>query len=90
MYPRGDNRAVGVGDNFKGFAVLGRDDLDNIFETMALVARIDPFLQKEKFLPVAVCAVFRVELARAVFREKEMSPYPCPCGAIRRPQAAPH
>jgi len=51
---------------------------------------MDPFLPKEKFLPVEVCAVFRVELARAVFREKEMSLCLCPCGAIRRPQAAPH
>jgi hypothetical protein len=51
---------------------------------------MDPFLPKEKFLPVAVCAVFRVEFARAVFREKKMSLYPCPCAAIRRPQAAPH
>ena len=52
---------------------------------------MDPFLPKEKFLPVAVCAVFRVELARAVFREKEMSPCPCPCGAIRhRRKQAPH
>jgi hypothetical protein len=33
-------------------------------------AMMDPFLPKEKFLSVAVCAVFRVELARAVFREK--------------------
>jgi hypothetical protein len=32
---------------------------------------MDPFLPKEKSLPVAVCAVFRVEFARAVFRENE-------------------
>jgi hypothetical protein len=49
-----------------------------------------PFLLKEKFLPVARCAVCRVELARAVYHEKEMSLYLCPCGAIRRPQAEPH
>jgi hypothetical protein len=51
---------------------------------------MDPFLPIQKFLPVAVCAVFRVELARAVFREKEVLLYLCPCGAIRRPQAGPH
>jgi len=51
---------------------------------------MDPFLPKEKFLPVAVCAVFRVELARAVFREKEMSLCLYPCGGIRRRRAAPH
>src|SRR6476619_5648571 len=46
-----------------------------------------PFLPKEEFLPVAVCAMFRVEFARAVFREKEMSLYPCPYGAIHHRQA---
>jgi hypothetical protein len=50
---------------------------------------MDPFLPKEKFLPVAVCAVFRVEFARAVFREREMSTYPFPCGAIRHRRATP-
>jgi hypothetical protein len=48
----------------------------------------DRFLPKEKFLPVAVRAVFRVELARAVSREKEMSLCLCPCGVIRRLRAA--
>jgi hypothetical protein len=48
---------------------------------------MDPFLPKEKFLPVADCAVFRVELARAVFREKEMSLCLSSCGAIRRRRA---
>src|SRR5262249_54014082 len=50
---------------------------------------MDPFLPKEKFLPVAVCAVFRVELARAVFREKEMSLCLCQCGVLHRPGATP-
>jgi hypothetical protein len=48
---------------------------------------MDPFLPKEKFLTVAVSAMFRVEFAKAVFREKEMSLCLCPCGAIRRLQA---
>jgi hypothetical protein len=50
---------------------------------------MDPFLPKEKFLPVAVCAVFRVELPRAVFREKEMLLCLRPCGVIHRPREAP-
>ena len=48
---------------------------------------MDPFWPKEKFLQVAVGAVFPVELARAVFREKEVSAYPRPCGAMCRPRA---
>src|SRR5919106_2215997 len=52
-------------------------------------AMMGPFSLKEKFPPVPACAVFRVELARAFFREKETSSYPCPCGAIHHLQAAP-
>jgi len=50
---------------------------------------VDPFLPKEKFLPIADCAEFPVEFARAVSREKKMSLCPCPCAAIRRLQATP-
>jgi hypothetical protein len=52
------------------------------------VATEDQCALKQKFLSVSISAAFRVEFARAVYREKEMSPYPCPCGAIHHRRAA--
>jgi hypothetical protein len=51
---------------------------------------MDPFLPKEKFLPVALGAGVRAEFARVVFRKTKVSLCLFPCGAIRRPQAAPN
>src|SRR4051812_17922833 len=42
MYSRRDNRAIGAGDDFKRLVVVRGYDLDDIFEAMPEVARIDP------------------------------------------------
>ena len=53
-------------------------------------ATADRWALKQKFLSPLVSEVFPVELARAVFRERERLLCLCPSDEIRRRQAAPH